>query len=207
MQLIGHHIDSPIYRLDNVDEEFLFLDGAISAGDSPMLITQGWEPSIAFYGTFGVFQKVQVYTSPDGQNFVWIADVTSLGVTLLGRNDLKFPAYAMKLSVPQKASGMTGVAIVSVSANNGTGNGTLTYTAVGQTLKWTSPGGVIGAAVAVGAGGTFTILDGTDPEVSTPKSITVFVTVASLPGGNGSQVVAVSPANINAKFYAERRHR
>jgi len=206
MELLGNSIDSPIYRLDNFDERFAFFDASESAGDSPILLTQGWEPSISFFGSLGIFAKVDIFSSPDGQNFVWMGESTALD-DLFGRNELKFPAYAMKLNIPLVASGMTGVAIKSVSANNGTGNGTLTFTAVGQTLKWTSPGGVIGTAVAVGAGGEFTLLDGTDPEVETPKSITVVVTVADLPVGNDTQTVATVPANINAHFYGERRHR
>jgi len=49
-----------------------------------------------------------------------------------------------------------GVTVVD-AAGNPIGFGTLTYTAVGKTLKWTPPTGAIGVAVSVGSNGTYLI--------------------------------------------------
>ena len=49
-----------------------------------------------------------------------------------------------------------GVTIVD-TAGNPTGNGTLTYTAAGKTIKWTPPTGAIGQAVSIGSNGTYLI--------------------------------------------------
>lgn len=58
-----------------------------------------------------------------------------------------------------RASNIPGVtALSAIGASNQLGAGTLTFTFVGQTLAWTTPGGAIGPAVAVGAGGTFRLL-------------------------------------------------
>lgn len=94
-------------------------------------------------------------------------------------------------SAPPAASGITGITVNFVSANNGVGSGTLTYTAAGSLLKWKAPGSAsFGADVAIGAGGNFTLLDGVTPA----KLIRVTVVTGSLPGGNTS----VTPALVNA---------
>jgi hypothetical protein len=80
-------------------------------------------------------------------------------------------------------SGVTGVTIYEVSNNNydaGGASARLRYTAVGSTLDFRSPGSLTyGIAVAVGAGGYFTLYAN-----DTAKYIKVFVVVASLPVGN-----------------------
>jgi hypothetical protein len=87
---------------------------------------------------------------------------------------------------------VTGVSITHAAYKNGTGNGTLAFTASGQTLKWTAPGDAAGAAVAVGAGGTFNLFSDTDS-----MWIEVSVTPGSLPGTNQSDTIALSqPSGI-----------
>jgi len=82
-------------------------------------------------------------------------------------------------TMPPCASGISGVQISFLSANNGVGNGALEFTASGQTLEWRAPASVtFGAPVAVGAGGTFTLTDGDTPA----KIVRVSVTPGSLPG-------------------------
>ena len=89
-------------------------------------------------------------------------------------------------------SNVTGVSITHAAYQNGTGNGTLAFTASGQTLKWTAPGDAAGAAVAVGAGGTFNLFSDTDS-----MWIEVTVTALSLPGTNQSDTIALSqPSGI-----------
>lgn len=104
MQLVGHHIDSPIYRLDNFDESFLFFDQEDTEVDgtpshpnipSEILQTAGWEPSLSIFGAFT--GTIVVKTSPDGKNFIPVLTITAPG--LFGRNDLKFPAFAMQLEL------------------------------------------------------------------------------------------------------------
>lgn len=200
-QLIVTPIPSTMHHLDNFAGSYDFFTNRKSAGDSNILLAQGWEPSVSISGAFGIFQKVQLYTAPDAEHFVFALE-TDVAV-LWDRNTIVFPFYAAKLTIPVVASGMSGVSVLSVSDNNGAGTGTLTYTATGTTLKWTAPGGTAGAAVDVHLNGDYVLHDGTD----TTKTITVRVVGASLPGGNTTQNFTTAVANLNAVFYSERRHR
>lgn len=89
---------------------------------------------------------------------------------------------------------VTGAVIVDVSANCGVGNSTLAYVFTGQTLAFTAPGDTAGAAVAVGANGTYELYSGT-----TSKYIIVTVTAASLAGTNKSDTIAL--ANLMDNFF------
>lgn len=80
------------------------------------------------------------------------------------------------------------------AAGNALGNGTVTFTASGQTLQWTPPGGAIGPAVAVGTNGTYTLYgaDGLG-------QVKVTVVAASLPGTDASQSPTI--ANQTNKLF------
>jgi hypothetical protein len=84
-------------------------------------------------------------------------------------------------------SNITGV-VIDYAAGNVVGEGVLTFTAAGQTLKWHASGEADGAAVAVGANGRYVIKSGTF------GFLMVTVTAASLPGGNQTDNVTI--ANI-----------
>lgn len=83
---------------------------------------------------------------------------------------------------------VTGVTIDAAAGQNGTGTGTLTYTAAGTLLQWTAPSGSIGTGVNVGSNGTYIIEDGGD----TTKYVRVTVVSASLPGGNQTDSITLS---------------
>lgn len=80
------------------------------------------------------------------------------------------------------------------AAGNALGNGTVTFTASGQTLQWTPPSGTIGPAVAVGTNGVYTLY-GADYA----GQVKVTVVAASLPGGDTTQNPAV--ANQTNKLF------
>jgi hypothetical protein len=84
---------------------------------------------------------------------------------------------------------LPGVTITKITGMNLDGVGSLVFTATGQTLKWKAPrDSVVGAAVAIGAGGSF------DIESSTGDAwIRVTVTTASLPTINQTVSVIVDP--------------
>jgi len=118
---------------------------------------------------------------------------------------------------------VTGVTIDDVGAANQLGAGALDFTAVGQTLRWTTPGGGPGAAIAVGAGGQFDLpavplvarLDGL---VNGPFAIvaatndrlrlnldgigTIDITLTA----GGARTAAQVAADINAALVADTRY-
>lgn len=88
---------------------------------------------------------------------------------------------------------ITGTKPYHVSANNGAGAGTITYTydAGGQhTLQWTPPGDTIGAAVTISKDGKYQVY-GAD----TTKYIRILITHASLPGSNTTGSVTITAIN------------
>jgi hypothetical protein len=86
-------------------------------------------------------------------------------------------------SAPPLASGIAGVTINFVLPLNGTGTGSLRFTAAGTTLEWRAPGsGTYGTAINVSGGGNFTLADGATPG----KTIQVAVVPGSLPGGDAT---------------------
>lgn len=87
-------------------------------------------------------------------------------------------------------SNVTGVTIGQVAFENEAGTGSLVFTASGQTLTWTAPGDSGGAAVAVGAGGDFTLFSG---DIS--KWIDVTVSAGSLPAGDETDSVLLTLPN------------
>lgn len=92
-------------------------------------------------------------------------------------------------------SNVTGVVLFHVSKNNGSGNGTLAYTASTQSLTWTPTGGTVGEAVKVTKDGKYQIF-GADKT----KWVRAVVTFASLPGGNQSDTIAITA--LNGETYA-----
>jgi len=84
---------------------------------------------------------------------------------------------------------VTGVHVIDVGENNGTGSGTLTFTFVGETLQWTAPGDAIGVAVDISASSTGDVIrleSGT-----TTKRIRLVRTSATLPLGDTSDTFDV----------------
>lgn len=94
----------------------------------------------------------------------------------------------------QNATGITiGGVTVDDAAENTAGSGTLAYTVVGQTLKWTPPGGAVGTAVAVGVNGTY-IIRGSG---TTAGYLRVTIVAASLPASDVSQTATISNRDNN----------
>jgi Phage tail tube protein len=90
---------------------------------------------------------------------------------------------------------ITGVVVVRAETTCTTGNGTLAFTAAGQTLTWAAATDTAGAAVAVGAGGTFTLQSNT-----ANRSLTVNVTPGSLPVGNQNDATITVVAAYEKEF-------
>ncbi|MGE0358648.1 MAG: phage tail tube protein [Burkholderiales bacterium] len=127
-----------------------------------------------------------------------ILDLRTVGYWLA----LLYGLPTVHAAVTKQPTNVTGVMVHYANAATPTGNGTLTFTAVGTTLAWKAQGdAVAGAAVNVGAGGRFTL------QSDTPNhEIVVHVIAASLPGGNQNDAdIAVSatlkahafPVNLN----------
>lgn len=80
-------------------------------------------------------------------------------------------------------------------ANNLTAStGTLTYTASGNLMQWTPPGGTIGLTVDCSSDGTYTVLD-----ADSASYIVVTVVAASLPGADATRTITVAN-NTNGLF-------
>lgn len=75
--------------------------------------------------------------------------------------------------VVDTTTNVTGVVLNRAESTCPTGDGTLSFTAVGTTLSWTANGDTAGAAVDVSAGGDFTLQSGT-------AGAALFVTVTAL---------------------------
>jgi hypothetical protein len=86
------------------------------------------------------------------------------------------------------SSAITGVTVIDVDNGNAAGNGTLTFTASGETLAWTPPGGSIGTAVPVGSADGPYDLYGADGLTM----VRVYVDESALPGGDDTATVAVT---------------
>ena len=93
----------------------------------------------------------------------------------------------LKSLSPSAPVNITGIAIVDVSANCGAGNAALAYTLTGQTLTFAAPGGAAGAAVAIGANGTYEIYS-----ADATKYIIVTVTAPGLAGSNKSDTITLT---------------
>ncbi len=92
-------------------------------------------------------------------------------------------------------SSIPGVTPLRANSAAAAGTGTLTYTTAGTTLAWTGPGGTIGVAVNVGAGGVFTLTSGT-----TPDTITVRVVAGKLVAANASDATITVGAGTSLLF-------
>lgn len=94
----------------------------------------------------------------------------------------------------QSATGISNITGVTIedAAGNAEGAGTLAFTASGQTLTWTPNGGTVGAAVAVGADGKYTIK-------GSAGYVLINVTAASLPGTDQTDTITI--ANLANKTF------
>lgn len=204
-------IPSPVYKLDNLRREARMLEKVSVVKESVGIIVEGWEASVQVSGLF--HGKVEIYNSPNGSD--WVKRKTATGPDLFGRNDIGFPTYAMKANIPELyqiyngtipsvASGIAGVTIDQVKTNNGAGTARLVFTFADSTLQWRAPNStVLGAAVDVSTGGSFTLADG----MVTAKTIDVTVVAGSLPGEDTTINPTISNSVVSAIMYAERRHR
>ncbi len=91
--------------------------------------------------------------------------------------------------VSTQPANITGVTVAHAESTCPTGNGTLSFTAVGTLLSWQASGDTAGAGVDVSAGGTFTLQSGT-----AGAALTVTVAQASLPGTDQSDTITVVAA-------------
>ncbi|MBI5599656.1 MAG: hypothetical protein HY890_07970 [Deltaproteobacteria bacterium] len=85
---------------------------------------------------------------------------------------------------------ITGAVLYHVSVANGAGSGTLTFNYANNTLKWTAPGGAIGAAITLSNDGLYQVYD-----ADQTKYARVIVTKASLPVTNQSDTITLSALN------------
>lgn len=98
------------------------------------------------------------------------------------RNDTAFRGLAASAPVD-----VTGVVFEYTGYQNGTGNGTLTYTQATNMMQWTAPSGTIGPQVDVTGDASYDIFDDDDE-----KYITIAVTNAALPVGDESDTIALT---------------
>jgi len=101
-----YKVAGPSWRLDNYNAQYVLFNNKAATGKSDILICQGWEGSVHIFGVF--VGTITLSTSPDGQNFVQVLSTTV--PVLFGRNDMKFPAYALQLNVSAFTSGQIGAA-------------------------------------------------------------------------------------------------
>ena len=94
---------------------------------------------------------------------------------------------------------ITGLSNALASGNNGPGTGTLEWDPISG-LRWTAPGGTAGAYVEIPGDGSYTMLDGTDPN----SFLTVTVTFASLPVAAESDSVVLAGLAATAPMPAGR---
>jgi|SRR5215831_10122790 len=68
-------------------------------------VVEGFEPCLYIFGTSTSF-NVDIYTSPDGTNWVKVASATQATAPLVfGRNELRFPIYAITVDVTAVTGG------------------------------------------------------------------------------------------------------
>lgn len=91
---------------------------------------------------------------------------------------------------------VTGVTVNYAAADCTSGNGTLTFVAVGTTITWTPQGGVAGAPVNIGAGGVFTVEGG-----GGGKSVNLSVTAGALPVANQNDATINVHATLKAHAF------
>lgn len=99
-----YRVGGPGWRLDNYNAQYVLFNNKNATGKSEILICEGWEGSVHIFGVF--VATIVLSTSPDGQNFVPVLSTTA--PVLFGRNDMKFPAYALQLNVTNFTSGQIG---------------------------------------------------------------------------------------------------
>lgn len=124
--------------------------------------------------------------------FASIFDLRSFGFWLR----LLLGAATVGKAVTKQPTNVTGVTIHSASADATSGNGTLTWTLIGTTLKWKVQAGADGPAINVGAGGDFTLESN-----GGGKSIFVTVVAAGLPVGNQNDADINVSATLKAHSF------
>lgn len=127
-----------------------------------------------------------------GGPFSSILDLRTVGNWLM----YAFGVPTVRKAVATQPVNVTGVTVHHANAVCPSGNGTLTYVQAGQTLAWTANGGVIGAAVAVGAGGNFTLAGG-----AANQDIRVTVNAAALPVANQADATINVHATLKAHSF------
>lgn len=114
-----------------------------------------------------------------------LARITATGGGL-STSDIASPRSFSTINYASAPINVTGVTITAVSAGTSEGTGTLTFTLAGTLLSWQAPGEAVGADVAVGAGGFFTLTSGSG------STLQVFVISASLPLGNQADSITIT---------------
>lgn len=90
---------------------------------------------------------------------------------------------------------ISGVTIFHSSNPNGTGNGTLIYTKLTNSITWKAPGGGDGAAVVLNEDGKYDIFD-----ANGTKFIRILVDISSLPISDKTDTIIIN--TLNAETYA-----
>lgn len=121
-----------------------------------------------------------------------ILDLRSIGQWLY----LLLGAPTVRKAVTKQPTNVTGVTVHHANGACPSGNGTLTFVAVGTTLAWTANGGLAGAAQNVGAGGQFTLAGG-----AANQDIIVSVNAGSLPGANQNDADIAVSATLKAHAF------
>ena len=132
-------------------------------------------------------------SNDDRDRFCVVARVVATGGGL-STSDITLPTVFRTVNEASALINITGVSITGIADSTSEGTGTLTFTLAGTLLSWQAPGEAVGADVAVGAGGFFTLISGGG------STLQVFVITASLPGGNQTDSVVIT--NIYSQIVA-----
>lgn len=98
-------IDGPSHIFVNQSLFAKLANVLTSPGNGRVCIVEGFEPCLYIFGTSTSF-SIDIYTSPDGKNFVKVATVTQATAPLVfGRNELRFPIYAIAVDVTAVTGG------------------------------------------------------------------------------------------------------
>jgi len=98
-------IDGPTHLFQNQSLNALLLDAKSAAENGRAAVVAGFEPNLFIYHTAATF-SLDVYTSPDGVNWIKVATVTqATAIKSLGRNELHFPIHSIIVDLTAAAGG------------------------------------------------------------------------------------------------------
>jgi hypothetical protein len=109
--LVYTTVDGPTHLFSNQSLNAKLLAAAVVGANGKFAVVAGFEPNLFVYGTASTF-SLDVYTSPDGANWIKVATITeATAIKSLGRNELHFPVKAIAVDLTAVAGGNVSVQI------------------------------------------------------------------------------------------------